>query len=135
MKWIPFLVNAVTTTTLGSLAESLMKHLAVFFGDIVLSGNVQDPIGPKSLRGFGESVEFLRLQQLREVASVENERRRSGQRIDSGDSFTPSWNVRICRLVEADVAVADLQELRSAPRLPTSCCNTSLKAKDLKTPP
>ena len=73
------LIEAVPAIALRALAEALVEHLAVVVEHIVLAGNVKDAVGLQALQRFGQSVEFFGLRQLREVARVQNERRRRGQ--------------------------------------------------------
>ena len=77
----------------------------------MLAGNVEDAVRLEALERLRESVELFWFRQLREVARVENERWRCGQRIDLGNGLTKRrCHVRIRCLIEADMAIADLNE-------------------------
>src|ERR1700683_2857652 len=105
------LVEAVPAIALRSLAETLVEHRAVVVEHVVLAGNVKDALGLQALQRFTERVEFLGLRKVRQVARVQNERRRRGKRVDFGVGFAQgSGNVRVCRLAEAGVAGAALAE-------------------------
>ena len=56
-------------------------------------------------------VELLGLRQMGDVAGMEHERRLVGERLDLGDGLLQrAERVRIRGLVEADMAVGNLQE-------------------------
>ena len=70
-------------------------------------------------RQFGQHllqrVELRRLRQVREIAGVQHERRRLRFGLDLRDRGAQRrGDVGVCRLVEADVAVADLDEAQAA---------------------
>ena len=112
------LVEAVPAGALRALAESLQVALAVVFEHVVLAGHVehrQRQLGQHLL----QRVELRRLRQVREIAGVQHERRRFGCRLDLRDRRAQRrGDVGVRRLVEADVAVADLDEAQAAHAAP-----------------
>src|SRR5439155_14713539 len=68
-----------------------------------------DALGVVELRDFRE---------VRDIAGMDHERRPDRQRLDLADRlFERAIDVRIGRLIEADMAVADLQECEGGRRL------------------
>src|SRR5581483_8818790 len=103
-------VEAVPAGALGALAVAFLVEFLVRIEEIVFAGHVMhielrlrdDPVGV---------VELLRRRQVADVAGVDHERRLGRQRVHPGDGlFQRAERVRIGGLVEADMAVADLQE-------------------------
>ena len=109
------LIEAVPAVPLRLLAEALVEHLPVVVEHIVLAGNVEDFLGLETLERLRQRVELFRLRQLRQIAGVQHECRRCGQRVHLGNRRAQRrGNVRVCVLVESDVAVADLHEAQVA---------------------
>ena len=87
--------------------------LARYEEDLADLGGLQDLI---------HGVEFLRLGKMADVAGVDQERGRRWQRIDARHGFLQrSDDVLIGRLVEADMAVADLHEAEAVVRGGVMC--------------
>ncbi len=77
----------------------------------MLAGNIEDVFGLNGFQHLIHRVELLRFRMMREVAGVNEKLRLLGQRVDLVDGgLQRAGNVRIGRLVEADVAVADLDK-------------------------
>src|SRR5579862_460020 len=74
-------VEAVPSTAFGPFAVPLQVRDAVVARDIVLTGYVEDAVGPDALEHFVGRVELLGLGQLGDVTGVEHERRALGQRV------------------------------------------------------
>src|SRR4051794_4430908 len=103
-------VERIPATALGAAAVALLVELDLLVDDVVLARYVMhvelglrdDAIGV---------IEFLDLRQMRDVAGVDHERWLFRHRVDLVDGFLQRADrIRIGRLVEADMAVADLQE-------------------------
>ena len=114
--------EAVPAGARRSFAEAFEIERAVVGGGVVLAGNVEDLAGFGALDDLLGGVELGRLGRVGDVAGVEQQVVFAGQRVDLVDGqLQCAGDVLICRLVEADVAVADLDEaeLRCAfwPRL------------------
>ena len=64
-----------------------------------------------SLQNLVQRVELLRLGEVSQVTGMQHEGRGVGERIDLGDCLAQCGShVLICLFVEADMAVADLNE-------------------------
>src|SRR5580658_2705660 len=111
----PVLIEAVPAITLCSLAETLVKRLAVIVEHVVLARNVEDAAGFEALERFRQSVKLFPLGKLCEVAGVQNERGRRWQRVDLGNRLAQRCrHIRVGVLVESDVAIAYLHETQVA---------------------
>ncbi len=103
-------VERVPAGALGAAAVALAVELDLFVEEIVLAGHVMHvELGLRD-DAFGV-VEFGRLRQMADVAGVDHEGRLDRHRLDLADRlFKRAERIRVGRLVEADMAVADLQE-------------------------
>ena len=103
-------VEAVPAVAFGALAVAVEVALAVFLQYVVLPGNGVD-LQSGRFQKLRTVIEFLGLGQMRDVAGVNDERRLVGlaghllQRFLEG-----AGHVGVDRLVEAQMAVADLRE-------------------------
>ena len=103
-------VEAVPAVALRAAAVALAIELRLLVDDVVLAGDVMHvELGLRDdLVGV---VELGGLRQMRDVAGVDHERRLRRQRLDAADGLLQrALGVGIGGLVEAHVAVADLQE-------------------------
>src|ERR1700761_9307125 len=108
------IVEAVPAGALRALAVTLEIGLALAFIDYVMfarhimklyAGLAVDLVG---------IVEFFGLGKMRDVAGVNDEGRLHRHRLHLGDGFAQrAERIRVRLLVEADMAVAHLQESRS----------------------
>ena len=96
----------------------------------MLAGDVEHVAGRRSPMSWSTRVELLRLGEVREVAGVEQEGRRSGSAL--------TWSIAACSvpatsvlavLVEADVAVADLHEGEAVRRRRPAAVADQLRAR------
>src|SRR6266851_5710636 len=103
-------VERIPAGALGALAVALLVELDLFIEEVVLARHIvhielglrDDAVGVVELGG---------LRQMRDVAGMDHEGRLLRHRVDLVDGFFQrAKRVRIGRLVEADMAVADLQE-------------------------
>ena len=104
-------IEAVPAASLRALAVSLEIAGTVVGGDVVLARDVKDATRPQALQDFARGIELFRLRELRDVPRVQDEgwvlrqcvhfRHGLGQR---------RRHVLVCFLIEADVAIADLNE-------------------------
>ena len=109
------LVEAVPAGALRALAVALAILLAVVVQHVVLAGHEEDVLGAGGLQHLVDGVELSRLREMADVAGVQHERRSDRQRIDLVDrGLQGRDHVRIRRLVESHVAVADLHETEFA---------------------
>ena len=112
-----FLIEAVPALPLRALAESSQVLRAVVAQEIVLARAHRTPAKLARLQQLLDGVEFVRLRQmLRSPVCKMN----SGGLGSALMRLIASWNVAdhilVRRLVEADVAVADLHEIQLRPR-------------------
>ena len=111
------LVEAVPAIAFGVLAVALAVLLAVIFKNVVLAGNEEHILGGRGFKNLVDGVELRRLGEVADVAGVQNECRRHGQRVDLADrGFQGRNHVGVRGLVESHVAVADLDETEFALR-------------------
>ena len=82
------LIEAVPTGALCALAKSLQVALAIVFEHIVLAGDVEHR-QRKIAQYLLQRVELGQFGQVREIAGVQNERRRFGRRLDLRDQESP----------------------------------------------
>ena len=103
-------VERVPAGAFGAAAVALQIKLAVGVEKIVLAGNVMH-VEPR-LRNDAVGIVELRVErQMADVAGMDQKSRLLRLRIDLGDGlFQRAERIRIGRLVEADMTVADLQE-------------------------
>ena len=103
-------VERVPAGAFGAAAVTIQVELAVLVEEIVLARHVMHV----ELRLRDDAVgvvELGHLRQMADVAGVNHERRLYRHRLDPVDRLLQrAARVRIGRLVEADMAVADLQE-------------------------
>src|SRR6476469_9875741 len=105
------MVKALPGLAAGTLAKALEKHFAIVASDIVFAGDVEHFLLAKALKDLVQCVKFGGFGKVREVTCVENKIRLLDGRVDLVDSqLQGAVDVSIRRLVEADVAVADLNE-------------------------
>jgi hypothetical protein len=104
-------VEAIPALTFGALAVAVEIGLALsLIDEVVLAGHVMHvELGlPNQLGGI---VELVRLGEVGDVAGVDHEGGTGLHVLGLGDRLVQRpESVRIGRLVEADMAVADLQE-------------------------
>src|SRR5262245_147550 len=108
------LIEAVPARTLGALAEALQVAPAIVLEHVVLAWDVED-----GERQFGQHllqrVKLRRLRQMRQVTRMKDKRRRLGRSLDFRDCGAQRrCDVGVRRLVESDMAVADLDEAERA---------------------
>src|SRR5579862_5290963 len=108
-------IEAMPAIAHGSLAKALAEHRAVVVEYVMFAGNIEDALGLQALERFGQRVELRRFREMSEVAGMQNERRGRRQCIHFGNRFTQGGgHVRIGRLIETDMAIADLNEAEVA---------------------
>ena len=73
-----FEIKALPAVALCAFAETLEVALAAVDEVVVLAGDVERLLGFDGLHRLGDGVEFLGFGEMREIASVKDERRRSG---------------------------------------------------------
>ena len=104
-----FVVEAVPAISLRAFAVALEIQLSVVDGGVVFAGHVED-LAARS-ENLIERVELRGLGGMRQVAGVDQEIRSCGSGIDLAQcSLERGSDVGVRWLVEADVAVADLDE-------------------------
>jgi hypothetical protein len=109
-------VDALVVKTLprfarGSLAEALKVHLASVGSGVVFAGDIEHLLLAQPFEDLIQGVEFGSLGLVGEVAGVENQLRLVDRRVDLADSdLQGAVYVGNSRPIEADVAVADLDE-------------------------
>ena len=107
-------VEAVPAGALGAAAVALAVELLVIVEDVVLARDVVHVEARLRDDAIGV-VELGRLGEMRDVAGMNDEGRLHRQRVDLVDRFLERADgIRIGGLVEADMAVADLQECQPA---------------------
>ena len=83
----------------------------------MLAGHVEDPARAAVLQHLLQAVEFIVLRQVREVAGVNEKFGGHGKRVDPRDRLSECrGDILVRRLAEADVTVADLDEVERAGR-------------------
>ena len=105
-------VEAVPTVPLGAFTVAVEIGLAeALVDDVVLAGNLVD-VEPSLTDDLISVVEFVRLGQMGDIARMDHEgRARNNQFLDLADGLAKrAERVRIGWFIEADMAVADLQE-------------------------
>src|SRR5262249_10229587 len=96
---------------LRTFPEALAILLSVVVEDIVLARHVKDLLGFAALQNLLQRVELLGFGEMRQVAGVQHERGRVGQRVDFGHRLAQRrGDVLVRLLAEADMAVADLNK-------------------------
>ena len=104
-------VKALPGLAAGGFAETLEIQFAVVAGDIVFAGDIEHFLLTKAFEDLVQGVEFSDLGKVGEVAGVENQVRLLNGGVDLVDGHLQrTVDVSICRLVEADVAVANLND-------------------------
>src|ERR1700675_5065073 len=87
----------------------------------MLTRHKVDLFGGRSLQCLVQRVEFTRLRELTQITGVNDEIRFVGHRVDLVDCrLQSSGDVRVGRLVKADVAVADLHKAEVSALVGTS---------------
>src|SRR5271165_5588351 len=110
-----FLFEAVPAPWLRSFGETLVIFFAVVVQYIVLTGDVENILRGGALQNLLNAVEFFRLREMADIPRMQQEFRRRRQRVNFIDSsLQGSRNIRIRRLVETHVTVADLHETQLA---------------------
>src|SRR5262249_3013129 len=123
------LVEAVPAGALRVLAVTLAVELDLLVDDVVFARHVMhgEARGADDLVGV---VELLRLRQMRDVAGVDHEGGPDRQRLHLGHRlFQGAVDVGIGGLVEAHVAVADLQEGEAAGALRLRLANDAERTR------
>jgi hypothetical protein len=104
-------VEALPGLAAGGFAEAFEIQFAVVAGDVVFAGDIEHFLLTKAFEDLVEGVEFGGLGKVGEVAGVENQVRLADGGVDLVDGHLQGTvDVGVGRLVEADVAVADLNE-------------------------
>ena len=104
-------VEAVPAVAIHAAAEACEERLAVVTDHVVLAGDVEHLAGPCLFQQFGHGVELLGLGQVRQVAGMHHEIGSLRLRVDQCDRLAQAGDrIGVGRLVEADMAVADLHE-------------------------
>ena len=110
------LIEAEPAAAARTFSEPFQILRAIVAQDVVLARHIEDLFGFAVLEHLLQVVEFLGFRKLRQIAGVNDEIRRHGQRIDARDGFAKRGaDVGVRRLVKADVAVADLDEVERGP--------------------
>ncbi len=105
------MVKALPGLAGGRFAEAFEKQFAVVAGDVMFAWDIEHFFLTKALKDLVQRVKFGGLGKMSEVARVENQVRLLDGGVDLIDGHLQgTFDVSICRLVEADVAVADLNE-------------------------
>ena len=104
-------IEAVPAASLRALAVSLEIAGTVVGGDVVLARDVKDATRLQALQDFARRIEFFRLRELRDVPRVQDEGGTLRQRVHLGHRLGQRRrHVLVCFLIEADVAIAHLNE-------------------------
>src|SRR6266404_4864217 len=104
-------IEAVPPTALFTLPITLEILLAVVGQHVMLTRHKVDLFGGCSLQCLVKRIEFTRLRELTQIAGMNDEIRFVGHRVDFIDRcLQSSGDVRVSRLVETDVTVADLDK-------------------------
>ena len=108
------LVEALPAGALRPFPESLQIALAIVLEHVMFARHVEH--WHRQVRQhLLQRIELGRLRQMRQVAGVQQERRLLGCGLDLGDRTAQRrGDIGIRWFVEADVAVADLHELKAA---------------------
>ena len=110
-----FLVEAVPAGSLGVLAVTFAILLAVVFQHVVLAGDKEHVLRGRGFQNLVDVVELAGFRQMADVAGVQHELGRNGQRVDLvHGGLQRGGDIGIGRLVEAHVAVADLHKTEVA---------------------
>src|SRR5580693_2016506 len=105
------LIKAVPASALCAFAVALQILLAIVTGRVVLAGHIEDLLRLCALQYPVHSVKLRRLRQVAQVAGVDDEFGLDHKRVDFLDSrLQRAIYIRIGWFVEADMAVADLNE-------------------------
>ena len=105
-----FVIEAVPAVAGGALAVAREVELAVVDRGVVLAGNVED-LALGSRQELVERVELGGLRSVREIAGVDDEIRHGRAGVDLVErELQRCGDVGVGGLVEADVAVADLDK-------------------------
>src|ERR1700760_4240267 len=116
----PFVIKAVIATPDGAFTIPLPIQHAVVGCDIVLARNIKSLAGLCTHDDLLCGVELAWLRRLRDIAGVQQQLRRRGETIDLVVGFLQlPRHILICRLVETDMAVADLNKAESGSRMGT----------------
>src|SRR5579871_121842 len=113
-------MHALVIETLPALpralfAEAFEEELAVVPGHVVLARHVEDFFLPKTFEDLVKRIEFGGLGKVGEIARMQDQFRLVVGGVDPVNSHLQSGiDVGIRRPVEADMAVADLDELKIA---------------------
>src|ERR1700719_3192396 len=110
-------VEAVPTAAQRSFAEMLPIQSTAVDGSIVLARHIEHAIHLRTLDHLFRSVKLSRLRYVAHVAGVQDQigllfRLRNVNLVDGG--LQCRGDVRVGRLAEADVAIADLEETKRA---------------------
>src|SRR5580658_1252673 len=104
-------IKAIPAFALGVVPVPFQIRLPVIHGSVVLTGNIKNVFGPNRFQHLIHTVELSGFRLMREVAGVNEKLRLRWKRVDFVDrGLHRTGNVRIGRLVKADVAVADLDK-------------------------
>src|SRR5262245_23661927 len=110
-----FSVEAVPASALCVSSETREILFSIVTDDVVLAGNVKNLLGPGASQNLLHVVELFGSRQVADVAGVQQELWRRRERIDLVHrSLQRARYVRIRRLVESHVAIADLREAQLA---------------------
>src|SRR6516162_5322378 len=114
MKCTAVGVEAVPTGALGGLAIAVAINLALIRIDQVVLARHVVHVKPRLRNDVVGVVKFFFLREVADVAGVDHKRRLLRQGINFLDRlFQGAERVGIGRLVEADMAIADLQERKT----------------------
>jgi hypothetical protein len=121
-------VEALPAGAVGAAPVAFEEQLRVVGEDIVFAGDVKRAADYGLADNLGTGVEFFWFGEVRDVARVEEERGALGKGIDLCDRmFERADDVFVRRFVEADVAVAELDECEVGGR-----CGARLLAEGLR---
>src|SRR5271170_601327 len=106
-----FLVEAVPAGALCIFAVTIKELLAIVANEIVFAGYVVNIFGNARLKDLIDGIELFGFSEVAYIAGVQQKLRGYTQGIDLLDCRVEgSDDVLVCGLVEAHVAVADLNE-------------------------
>src|SRR6266404_531213 len=89
----------------------------------MLAGHEEHVLRPAALKHFVESVELLRLRELRDISGVNKKSRRGGHRIDAIErNLERLRHIFVCLFAEADVTVANLEKAKVRSRGQRASC-------------
>jgi hypothetical protein len=106
------MVKALPSLATGRHSETLEILFAIVAGEVVFTGDIEYFLLAKALEDLVQCVKLGGFRKVSEIARVENQVGLVNRRVDLVDSeLQGTVDVGIRRLVKADVAIADLNEV------------------------